>query len=81
MAAQAAVLNAGGVVSVALSYNFFANASNASAGGSPRFGSMNGVTEDVLAAAMAGRGWMHCYEEWLGHGGDQDAAIVNNAVI
>ena len=76
-AAQARVLNAGGRVPIISSYNYLAAAAAAPA----LLGAMSGVTEDAYIAALAGTAWMRFQEVWLGHGPEQDAAQVANAIL
>ena len=77
-AAFSRVLNAAGKVAIISTYNFL----NASLDGldRERVGDMNGVYEDAYISGLADTQWMRFYEVWLGHGADQDAAMISNAI-
>jgi hypothetical protein len=74
-AQAAAMLRAGGVVPIISTYNYLRGAAASS------LGSMNGVFEDEYVAALAGTPWLRFYEVWLGHGAEQDAVQISNAIL
>jgi hypothetical protein len=76
-AAQAVALRAGGVVPIISTYNYLKGA----AATAPPLGAMNGVYEDELVAGLAGTPWLRFYEVWLGHGAEQDAIQISNAIL
>jgi hypothetical protein len=86
-----ATLAASGRAAIVSTYNFLASTASpssprasppsSSSSSSAAIGAMDGVTEDAYVAAWAGRGaWLRFYEEWMGHGAAQDAALVANAI-
>jgi len=86
-AAQARVLNAAGKVPILSTYNFLkAAAEGLSLGeglplGAGSLGDMNGVYEDDYVQRLAGTSWLRFYEVWLGHGAEQDALMIANALL
>lgn len=81
-AAFTRILNAAGKVVIISTYNFLnASFDGLNIRGMAGHGEMNGVYEDAYVAALSQTQWMRFYEVWLGHGADQDAAMIANAIF
>eukprot|EP00039_Didymoeca_costata_P024087 m.9236 g.9236 ORF g.9236 m.9236 type:complete len:398 (-) comp4029_c0_seq1:44-1237(-) len=77
-------LKDGNSVAIISTYNFFENKSDnydfIAEDKQKNVGSMNNISEEVYAEAWAGLPWVRFYEVWMGHGPEQDTAILENAI-
>jgi hypothetical protein len=75
------VLNNAGKVVIISTYNFIKSAANGFENYSGILSEMNGIYEDDYITRLNGTFWIRFYEVWLGHGADQDAVMISNAIL
>lgn len=79
----AEILNQHQSIPILSTYNYLEAAISSVYGGdrNEALYNMNGVYEDTYLAALKNHSWMRFYEVWLGHGAEQDAVQVANAIM